>query len=118
MFPGDQLRRFLDVDDLRNLADLKNHVLRSRHFMLLLTPGVLELPYCQLELRTALEASKDIILVHDVKNCPFPDPSILPADLRGVLDQKLVPYHREQTFREASIRQSAKEMGLLLHPMS
>lgn len=114
MFPARNLRIFLDVDNLRDLALLHQHVLESRCFLLLLTPEVLTRPYCQSEIKVALQAQKKIILVHDVKKCSIPIASELPAEIQPVLDRVAIPYFREHPFRGTAIREIAKAMELIL----
>jgi hypothetical protein len=78
-------------------------VRNSRNFLLLLTEGVLERPYVQLEIRTALAQKKNIILVHDERSCNFPKWETIPEDLRPVLMIKAIPYIREHAFRKVCI---------------
>ena len=99
------LRIFLDVDDLNNTHVLEDNVKASRNFLLLITEGVMERPFVQLECKTALNQKKNIVLVHDEKSCQFPNPSTVPDDVRPILEPKAIPYYREKAFREVSIQQ-------------
>jgi len=107
------LHIFLDVDDLNNLHILDDNVKNSKNFLLLLTEGVLERPWVQFEIKTAMQQKKNIILVHDERNCRFPSGEALeavPEDVRAVLQTKAIPYYREKAFRDTSIRQVLEKM--------
>jgi len=98
------LKIFLDADDLHSVQDLESFVRDSKYFCLLITEGVLERPYVQMECRAALKAGKKIILVHDERNCKFPSVDALEADLKPILAPLAIPYYRPKVFREASIK--------------
>ena len=51
------------ADDLTKEGMLKG-IKRAAAFVLFLSQGVLERPYCQLEIRHALELNKPIVLLH------------------------------------------------------
>jgi hypothetical protein len=57
----------------------------------LITEGVLERPFVQKEVRQALKMKKNIVLVHDEKNCHFPTGEGLPEDIVQILEVKAVP---------------------------
>jgi hypothetical protein len=90
--------------------------------LLLITEGVLNRPFVQLEIRTALRLKKKIVLVHDEKSCPFPSGPLvegIPSDVLAVLNFKATPciqykfiiicaYYkdvREKVLRQAAINQ-------------
>jgi len=54
---------FLDSEDLKDLGDLKRHVLKSHNIVLLLTQGILTRPWCLLEIVTAVEHGAHILPV-------------------------------------------------------
>lgn len=67
---------FLDTEDLRDLNDLKRHVLLSHNIVFLLTRGVLTRPWCLLELVTAIRSGAYIlpVLVEEPSTAfEFPD---------------------------------------------
>jgi len=108
-----ELKIFLDVDDLNNLHILDDNVKNSKNFLLLITEGVLERPWVQVEVRVAMEQKKNIILIHDERNCHFPSGEklqIIPEDVRKVLQTKAIPYYREKAFRETSMKQVLEKM--------
>jgi len=98
------LRVFLDVDDLNEVHKLEDLVARSKHFVLLITEGVLERPFVQVECRTALKLNKNLVLVHDERNCQFPSGAGLSDDLKPLLSPLAVPYYRPKAFRDVSIK--------------
>jgi hypothetical protein len=107
------LKIFLDTDDLEKIHKLDDNVKNSKNFILLITDGVLERPWVQFEIRAALKCNKNIILVHDERNCPFPSGNYLksiPEDVTAVLSVKSIPYYREKVFRAISIQQIFSKM--------
>lgn len=59
-------RIWLDVDEKEVHVDaMIKGVTDSIFFLLFLTKGMLSRPYCQLEIRTAMELNKPIIVVAD-----------------------------------------------------
>eukprot|EP00741_Cyanophora_paradoxa_P002369 tig00000601_g2295.t1 len=108
--PG--IRIFLDVDDagldLRQLAAIIQH---SANVVLVITQGVLESEYVLLELRAAVQAAKNIILLHDERSCRFPHQGDIPGDLRAVFARKAIPYIREVDFRRVSIQKLLDAMA-------
>jgi hypothetical protein len=88
------IRVFLDVDDLNNIHILEENVKNSTNLLLLITEGVLERPFVQKEIRSALAYQKNIIVVHDERNCQFPTGEGLPDDIKEVLAIKAIPYYR------------------------
>lgn len=54
---------FIDSEDLVDLARLKEHVMGSQSFVLLLTPGVLSRPWCLVEIVTAVKHGANIVPV-------------------------------------------------------
>jgi len=98
------LRAFLDVDDLHEVHKLEEFVSKSKNFVLLITDGVLDRPFVQLECKAALQMKKNIILVHDERNCQFPSGVGLPDDVKDILSPLAVPYYRPKAFRDVSIR--------------
>ena len=102
------MKIFLDVDDLENTHILQDNVRNSKNFLLLITEGVFERPFVQLEIQTALESNKNIILVHDEKSCPFP--SSVPDHIKAILYPKAIPYYRDKEFREVSIKKILSRM--------
>jgi hypothetical protein len=80
------IRVFLDVDDLEDIHDLVANVEKSMNIAILVTEGVFERQFVQLELKTALQLNKsilqfklyilhdiDIIPIWDKNNCAFPN---------------------------------------------
>ena len=102
------MKIFLDVDDLDNTHILQDNVIESRNFLFLITEGAIDRPFVQLEIRTALQHKKNIILVHDEKSCNFP--ATAPDDIKAILQPKAIPYYREKAFRDVSIQQILKKM--------
>jgi len=100
-----EIRTFLDVDDLNNIHSLDDNVSKSRNVILLITDGVLERPFVQKEIRAAVRMKKNIILVHDERNCKFPTGVGVPEDILPVLATKAIPYYREKVFRDTCIQQ-------------
>jgi len=100
-----EINIFLDVDDLNNIHGLEDNVNRSGNMLLLITEGVLERPFVQKEIRAAVKYKKNIILVHDERNCHFPSGEGVPDDLKQVLAIKAIPYYREKVFRDTCINQ-------------
>jgi len=114
------LKTFLDVDDLNQLHNLEDAVSRSKHLLLLLTEGVLERPWVQLEIRTALRHNVDIIPVHDLTRCQFPNVDLIPQiklinitreELKQALLMKAIPFLRDQPHRDLSIDMILKHMN-------
>jgi len=101
---------FLDVDDLNNIHSLDDNILKSKNVILLITEGVLERPFVQKEIRTAMLHKKNIILVHDERNCKFPYGDGIPEDIKPVLMIKAIPYYREKVFRDTCIAQIWEKM--------
>jgi len=101
---------FLDVDDLNNIHGLEDNISKSRNIILLITEGVLERPFVLKELRAAVQCKKNIILVHDERNCHFPTGEGVPEDIRPILATKAIPYYREKVFRETCINQIWSKM--------
>jgi hypothetical protein len=66
-----------------------------------------------MEVKTALQAKNNVVVVHDIKNCPFPDAKLLPKDVQPVLDEVTIPFYREQAFRETAMLEIAKAVELL-----
>ena len=56
-----QGKAFLDSDDLRDLSQLRDHVLNSKCILLLQTQSVLSRPWCIFELLTAIDAGVPIV---------------------------------------------------------
>jgi hypothetical protein len=56
-------RAFLDSDDLKDLGELRGHVVESDVLVLVQTRTVLERPWCVVELLTALEHNVPIVAV-------------------------------------------------------
>jgi len=100
-----EVSTFLDVDDLNNIHSLEDNIIKSRNVVLLITDGVLERPFVQKEIKSAVALKKNIILVHDERNCRFPVGDGLPDDVKSVLMIKAIPYYREKVFRETCIKQ-------------
>jgi hypothetical protein len=62
--PGLKRRQiFLDSDNLNNLIDIPKHVADSDVIVLLLTPEVLSRPWCLVELYTAVQEKKPLIVL-------------------------------------------------------
>lgn len=113
MFPKRHLRIFLDVDDLTDKTRLCQIIRRSRAFALILTPSVLESSSCQMQIAAALGSEKLCVIVHDIKNCPFPSSSSVSERIRPILDSIAIPYYRSQQFRDTAMMQIAKALGFL-----
>jgi len=105
-----EIRTFLDVDDLNDIHSLDDNIAKSRNIILLITEGVLERPFVQKEIRGALALKKNIILVHDERNCGFPTGVGVPDDIKPVLATKAIPYYREKVFRDTCITQIWSKM--------
>jgi len=105
-----ELTIFLDVDDLNVIHGLEDNIKNTTNIILLITEGVLERPFVQKEILAAVANNKNIILVHDERNCGFPTGNGLPDQLKSVLSIKAIPYYREKVFRETCINQIWSKM--------
>ena len=84
-------------ENLSDLADLKQHVINSRNFVLLLTPGVLMRPWFLTEIVTALNHGVNLVPVEMQRpglNFYHPDEeyyrSVRGSDLFTSIEQKLL----------------------------
>lgn len=99
-----KLNIFLDVDDLNNIHNLENNIINSSNILLLISEGVFERLFVQLELRTALKYNKGIIVIWDKDRCPnFPDKNKVPEDLSSILDIKAIIWNSEKIFKDVII---------------
>ena len=112
MYPHLLLRIWLDVDDLRNFETLIPTVRRSRNVLVLITKGYFDSYWCRKEIETAVEAKKNIILVHDVTRCEFPNVTALPEAVQAAFNELAVPFQRPKAFRLVAMQEIARRMGL------
>ena len=87
---------------------------------MLLTDGVMERYWVQVEMRSAIKLNKNIILVifleiswwliyklkvHDLVNARFPDVSTVPDDIKIIFNRKAIPYIRDEPLRTTCIQE-------------
>jgi hypothetical protein len=107
---------------------MRQGIVRSAAYVLLLTDGVLEREFVQFEARTALEENKHIILLYepDAAHGGVIDPktgkvdvrklkSQAPKDLRGPLfdDIELIPFERRNYRQKAMIEEMARRANVV-----
>eukprot|EP00440_Ansanella_granifera_P056457 gb/GFBE01061194.1/.p1 GENE.gb/GFBE01061194.1/~~gb/GFBE01061194.1/.p1 ORF type:complete len:1132 (+),score=180.02 gb/GFBE01061194.1/:1-3396(+) len=107
---------FLDSENLQNLGDLKQHVLHSHNFLLLLTKGVLKRPWCLLEIVLAVRCKANILPVILETDRPensftFPDDQYYRRVLDGEeLDQDAFDFLEEQEVTLEELEFSLREV--------
>lgn len=106
------LEIFLDVDDMKSTHNLEKNIENSENVLLLITEGVFERHFVQLELRKALECNKNIILLWDKKNCEFPEKENIPQDLISVLDITAISWFNEKYLREPILNEIKKNINI------
>src|ERR1700730_4691435 len=94
------LEIFLDIDDMRSIHNFKKNVENSDNILLLITKGVFERSFVQLELREALKFDKNIIVLWDKKSCEFPKEEEIPEDLLPILHITAISWYNEKYLRE------------------
>ena len=102
----------MDVDDLNNIHDLKQNIQQSKAVLLLITQDVFTSEYVRMEIVTAFQAKKKIILVHDEK-ISIPAFSTIEHHFstqeekeifQQILTIKSIPFHKQKEFRETSLQ--------------
>lgn len=96
---------FLDVDDMNSVHNLEKNIEISENVLLLITDGVFDRPFVQLELKKALECNKNIILLWDKMNCEFPKKKDIPDFLLPILDIKAITWLGEKYLRSAILKE-------------
>lgn len=100
---------WLDIEQDPTVRGMCNGVSYSRNVLIFLTEGITESKFCQMELRWALEANRNLILVmetddrhgkpnmeHLIHRCP--------DDLKAVFTQnEIIPWFRDPEFRSVSV---------------
>lgn len=100
---------WLDIEQDPTVRGMRNGVSYSRNVLIFLTEGITESKFCQMELRWALEANRNLILVmetddrhgkpnmeHLIHRCP--------DDLKAVFTQnEIIPWFRDPEFRSVSV---------------
>jgi len=95
---------FLDNETENNLFDAEQQMKNTVNILIVVTEGALERPLIQKIIRIAVQQRKNLILVHDDKNCVLPEPASLPEDIRGILDMKRISYGREKVLRDVCMQ--------------
>lgn len=89
-----------------NIHDLEKIVENTKIVLLIITDGVFERPFIQLELRTALKYNKKIITLWDKDRCPiYPKKDNLPDDISKILDIKSYKWILEKKHRNLIINE-------------
>ena len=95
------------ADDLTKTG-MVDGIHSSAVFILFLSDGVLQRPYCQLEIRAALETRRKILLVHedDERHGKYDfstrQTENVPADIRTIGEaHESIPYRRRRHEKEA-----------------
>lgn len=100
------LNIFLDIDDLGNIHDLEKNVKNSENILLIITEGVFERRFVQLELQMALSNDKNIITLWDKEHYPiFPKKDDIEEKFHKILDIKAIIWNSEKMFKEAIIKE-------------
>lgn len=107
-----KLEIFLDVDDMKSTHDLKKNIENSENILLLITEGVFERYFVQLELRKALECNKNIIVLWDKKSCEFPKEDEIPKDLIPLLHKTAISWSNEIYLRGTIINEIIKHIKI------
>merc|ERR1712113_640369 len=115
---------FVDSEDLRDLRDLKRHVMQSHNLVLLLTNGVLRRPWCLIEIVTAMSYNVNFVPVeiqHRAASFRYPDEAYYQRLLQGEeIDDGGVDLLESQGFDlksvESAIRQVFNHIALPFSP--
>jgi hypothetical protein len=105
------LKIFLDVDDKNAIQKLKDNINRSLNIIVLLTYGLLERQWVCKELRWAIKANKNIILVWDKESYPkfWEDcakyESYNKPEIKEALTRKAILWISEEAHRRVSIQE-------------
>eukprot|EP00435_Cladocopium_sp_Y103_P053480 s2477_g17.t1 len=100
---------WLDIEQDPTVRGMCNGVSYSRNVLIFLTEGITESKFCQMELRWALEANRNLILVmetDDRHGKPNMEQLInrCPDDLKAVFTQnEIIPWFRDPEFRSVSV---------------
>ena len=76
---------------MQSTHDLKKNIENSENVLLLITEDVFKRPFVQLELRTALNCNKNIIVLWDKVNCDFPNKDDIPAKCKLKIAKSTLP---------------------------
>lgn len=107
---------FLDIEDLKDLSDLKRHVARSHNIVLLLTPGVLTRPWCLLEIVTAIRHKAHVLPVRVEEpgvGFEFPDDAWYERLLAGkILDRSCAKFLQSEGIDAADLEKACVRLCL------
>lgn len=105
---------FLDIEDLKDLSDLKRHVARSHNIVLLLTPGVLTRPWCLLEIVTAIRHKAHVLPVRVEEpgvGFEFPDDAWYERLLAGkILDRSCAKFLQSEGIDAADLEKALRQV--------
>merc|ERR1712032_132360 len=115
---------FIDSLDLSDLGMLRQHVIKSKYFVFLLTPTVLMRPWCLVELVTAVENEVEIVLVEIQRpgSCfSYPDDEFYTNLASGrVLTPSAMQFLAAENIRlvgvERALRQAFQKIALPFSP--
>eukprot|EP00741_Cyanophora_paradoxa_P015982 tig00000042_g15428.t1 len=100
--PG--LRVFLDAGEPRpELHRIHEIIDASASVVLIISKDVLKSSSVLGEVRHAIGAGKNIVLLHDEASCPFPAAAEIPEDLKPALSRAAIPYPLQNKRKAASI---------------
>lgn len=107
-----ELKIFLDVDsNMKTIHNLENFIKKSQNILLLITEGVFNRPFVQLELKSALKYNKNIITIWDKEHCPnFPKKENIQNDLTSILEIKAIVWNSEGKYRNLAIEEIIENM--------
>jgi hypothetical protein len=75
----------------------------ARNIIVLLTNGSLQMPGIQNQLKASILERKNIIVVHDERNCKLPEN--IPSDIASLIrDQQAIPFFWPKSFRKSSLQ--------------
>ena len=108
---------FLDVDDLKDVGALEQHIEESAAVLILLSKGYFRSRNCLREVRSAMEKSKPLVLVHDPAHGGISlEESRLecPEEYREFVfsGRTVITWHRICEFQRLSLKLIAEQMLL------